>query len=72
MIQVSFRPRSELPDYYALADVLIQPGRADDFNDFRIPSKLPEFFAMGLPVVLPPTNVGRHDETGRSASSRTG
>jgi glycosyltransferase involved in cell wall biosynthesis len=28
------------------------------FNDYRIPSKLPEFFAMGLPVILPRTNVG--------------
>jgi glycosyltransferase involved in cell wall biosynthesis len=55
---VTFRPRHELPLYYALADVLVQPGRPDDFNDYRIPSKLPEFFAMGRPVVLPRTNIG--------------
>ena len=57
--QVSFRPREEMPLYYALADALVQPGRPGDFNDYRIPCKLPEFFAMGRPVVLPPTNVGR-------------
>jgi glycosyltransferase involved in cell wall biosynthesis/2-polyprenyl-3-methyl-5-hydroxy-6-metoxy-1,4-benzoquinol methylase len=58
VVRVDFRPRVEVPLYYALADVLVQPGRPGDFNDYRIPSKLPEFFAMGRPVVLPPTNVG--------------
>lgn len=57
--QVGYRPHREMPLYYALADALVQPGRFDDFNDYRIPSKLPEFFAMGRPVVLPATNVGR-------------
>jgi glycosyltransferase involved in cell wall biosynthesis len=41
------------------ADILIQPGAADPFNDFRLPAKLPEFFAMGRPVILPATNLGR-------------
>lgn len=59
LVDVDFRPRSEVPSYYALADVFVQPGRADEFNDFRMPSKLPEFFAMGRPVILPPTNIGR-------------
>ena len=55
---VPFRPRDEVPLYYALADAFVQPGRPGDFNDYRVPSKLPEFFAMGRPVVLPATNVG--------------
>ena len=42
----------------ALADVFVQPGVPDAFNDFRFPSKLPEFFALGRPVVLPRTNLG--------------
>src|SRR3954454_15121164 len=50
-----------------LADVLVQPGRADRFNDYRFPSKLPEFFATGRPVVLPRTNVGRFVEDGEEA-----
>jgi glycosyltransferase involved in cell wall biosynthesis len=57
-IRVAFQPRDRLPAFYALADVLVQPGRPDLFNDYRIPSKLPEFFAMGLPVILPRTNLG--------------
>ncbi|MBI3887196.1 MAG: glycosyltransferase family 4 protein [Opitutae bacterium] len=43
----------------ALADIFVQPGAADEFNDYRFPSKLPEFFALGRPVVLPRTNLGR-------------
>jgi glycosyltransferase involved in cell wall biosynthesis len=56
--RVPFQPRERLPALYALADVLVQPGQPGAFNDFRIPSKLPEFFAMGLPVILPRSNVG--------------
>lgn len=42
----------------ALADFFVQPGESDPFNDFRFPSKLPEFFASGRPVILPRTNIG--------------
>jgi glycosyltransferase involved in cell wall biosynthesis len=42
----------------ALADIFVQPGVPDAFNDYRFPSKLPEFFALGRPVVLPRTNLG--------------
>lgn len=47
-----------LPPLMALADMFVQPGRADAFNDYRFPSKLPEFFALGRPVILPRTNLG--------------
>jgi glycosyltransferase involved in cell wall biosynthesis len=42
----------------ALADIFVQPGSADAFNDYRFPSKLPEFFSIGRPVILPRTNLG--------------
>jgi glycosyltransferase involved in cell wall biosynthesis len=54
--QVSYR---EIPHILSLADALVQPGGDDAFNEFRLPGKLPEFFAMGLPVVVPRTNAGR-------------
>jgi glycosyltransferase involved in cell wall biosynthesis len=57
---LGFLPRGDLPHLLALADVLVQPGRPNAFNDYRFPSKLPEFFATGKPVVLPRSNVGRH------------
>lgn len=47
-----------LPALMALADIFVQPGGSDAFNDYRFPSKLPEFFSIGRPVVLPRTNLG--------------
>jgi glycosyltransferase involved in cell wall biosynthesis len=58
VVRVPYRPRRALPRYLALADVLVQPGGPDDYNAYRFPAKLPEFLAMGKPVVLPATNVG--------------
>lgn len=54
-----------LPGLMALADIFVQPGAPDAFNDYRFPSKLPEFFSLGRPVILPRTNLGglvRHGE----------
>lgn len=47
-----------LADLMALADIFVQPGTDDAFNHYRLPSKLPEFFALGRPVILPRTNLG--------------
>lgn len=46
------------PPLMALADIFVQPGESNAFNDYRLPSKLPEFFSIGRPVILPRTNVG--------------
>ncbi len=54
---LGFIERARLPRLLAAADVLVQPGRPGPFNDYRLPSKLPEFLASGRPVVLPPTNI---------------
>jgi glycosyltransferase involved in cell wall biosynthesis len=55
--ELGILPREALPDLLALADVLVQPGKHDPFEDLRLPGKLPEFFAMGRPVLLPDTNI---------------
>jgi len=47
-----------LPPLMALADFFVQPGQDDAFNRYRLPSKLPEFFSLGRPVILPRTNLG--------------
>jgi glycosyltransferase involved in cell wall biosynthesis len=47
-----------LPALMALADYFVQPGLPGAFNSYRFPSKLPEFFAIGRPVILPRTNLG--------------
>jgi glycosyltransferase involved in cell wall biosynthesis len=50
--------RTLLVDLLKSADLFVQPGRPGPFNDYRLPSKLPEFMAVGRPIVLPATNVG--------------
>jgi len=67
VIDLGFVDKALLPRLLALADVLVQPGRPGPFNDFRLPSKLPEFLSMGLPVVLPAANVGRQLRDGQDA-----
>ncbi len=59
VIELGYCPREDLPRLVASSDVLVQPGRPGLFNDYRFPSKLPEFLASGRPVVLPRTNIGR-------------
>jgi len=64
---LGFLPRRELPALVSAATLLVQPGRADRFNDYRFPSKLPEFLVSGKPVILPKTNVGRFLRDGMDA-----
>ena len=67
VLDLGFVEKPRLRRLLALADVLVQPGHAGPFNDFRLPSKLPEFLAAGRPVVLPPANLGRELRDGVDA-----
>lgn len=58
VIELGPIPWREIPAYLAVADAYVQPGPPDDFNRYRLPSKLPEFLAMGRPVILPHCNIG--------------
>jgi len=60
-------PWEQIPGHLAVADAFVQPGAPDDFNRYRLPSKLPEFLAMGRPVVLPSCNIGAELEDGEEA-----
>lgn len=62
-----FVAKDRLPRLLALADVLVQPGRPGSFDDYRLPSKLPEYLAMGRPVVLPACNLGTRLRDGQDA-----
>jgi glycosyltransferase involved in cell wall biosynthesis len=66
-IELGRVPYQEIPAILSLADVLVQPGANNTFNDFRLPGKLPEFFAMGRPVIVPRSNVGRFVRHGEEA-----
>lgn len=59
--------REEVPELMAAADIFVQPGSPGPFNDYRIPCKLPEYFAMGRPVILPKTNLGLLAKHGKDA-----
>ncbi len=65
VVELGSLPPQELVRYVAGADILVQPGKPDRFNDFRFPSKIPMFLASGRPVILPATNIGRHLEHGK-------
>ncbi len=66
-VDLGYVKHTEIPRVLSLADILIQPGTDSPFNECRLPSKLPEFFAMGRPIILPHTNIGRFVEHGEHA-----
>jgi glycosyltransferase involved in cell wall biosynthesis len=66
-IDLGYVKHVDVPRWLALSDFLVQPGTDDDFNEYRLPAKLPEFFAMGRPLLLPRTNVGRFVRHGEEA-----
>ncbi len=67
VVELGSVPWREIPNYLALADAYVQPGPPDDFNRYRLPSKLPEFLAMGRPVILPHCNIGNDLTHGENA-----
>ncbi len=58
-IELGFVAYSEIPVILNCADILIQPGEPGPFNNYRLPSKLPEFLMMGKPVIMPATNLAK-------------
>ena len=59
--------RNKIAEILAAGDVLVQPGKPGRYNDMRVPSKLPEFFALGRPVILPASNLGLKIMHGKEA-----
>jgi glycosyltransferase involved in cell wall biosynthesis len=59
--------RAFLVELLKAADLFVQPGRPGPFNDYRLPSKLPEFMAVGRPVILPRANIGLDLKDGEEA-----
>lgn len=49
--------RERIPEVLAAADILVQPGDSGVFNDQRVPSKLPEYFAMGRPIIVSQSHI---------------
>jgi glycosyltransferase involved in cell wall biosynthesis len=66
-VDLGYVSHVRVPAILSLADALVQPGADDAFNEYRLPAKLPEFFAMGRPVILPRTNAARFMHHGEHA-----
>ncbi|MGH2993856.1 MAG: glycosyltransferase [Solirubrobacterales bacterium] len=66
-VELGAVPWRDVPGFLVLADAFVQPGAPDEFNRYRLPSKLPEFLAMGRPVVLPHCNIGADLHDGANA-----
>lgn len=60
VIHLGHVPHEQMPEILACGDLLVQPGKPDEFNNYRFPSKLPEYLAMGKPIILPRANIGNH------------
>jgi glycosyltransferase involved in cell wall biosynthesis len=67
ILEIGVVDRNELPSLLALADLYVQPGRINPFEDLRLPSKVPEFLAMGRPVILPNVNIANLFDHGKNA-----
>jgi glycosyltransferase involved in cell wall biosynthesis len=57
VLLIGMVPYSQVPDYLAAADVLLQHP-LDIGNDLRLPAKLPEYLAMGKPLVMYSQGIG--------------
>ena len=56
VILAGMMDHKDIPSYLAAGDILVHPGRNNDFNRYRLPSKIPEYLAMGKPSII--TNAG--------------
>ncbi len=67
VLELGFVDMEQVPGLMAAADLLVQPGCADRFNSYRLPSKIPEFLASGKPVAVPAANIGLLLDNGSQA-----
>jgi glycosyltransferase involved in cell wall biosynthesis len=58
LVELGVLDRHSLTKILQIADFFVQPGGVDEFNAYRLPSKIPECLAMGRPVIMPRTNIG--------------
>jgi glycosyltransferase involved in cell wall biosynthesis len=58
VIELGFVSRAKLNQLIKISDIFVQPGKSDMFNDYRFPSKIPDFLAAKKPTILPKANIG--------------
>ena len=67
IIDAGLIERPFLLELIKCADLFVQPGSPGPFNDYRLPSKLPEFMGVGRPIVMPRANLGLRLRHGQDA-----
>jgi hypothetical protein len=67
IIDAGMVDRPFLVELLKCADLFVQPGAPGPFNDYRLPSKLPEFMAVGRAIITPRTNLGLRLRDGEDA-----
>lgn len=66
VLDLGLLPKKDLPALLSLADVFVQPGKKGPYEDLRLPGKVPECLAMGLPVLMPDANISYLFEDGEN------
>jgi glycosyltransferase involved in cell wall biosynthesis len=64
---VGYLSRNQLWRFIELADVVVQPGRSNSYNENRLPSKLLDFLCLGKPLVTSSSNLGKRLKDGVNA-----
>jgi len=64
---IGYLPRDQVWRLIEMADVVVQPGRINAYNEYRLPSKLPDFLCLGKPLVTTRTNLGERLIHGKQA-----
>ena len=64
---LGFVSRDLVWEFIQMADVVVQPGRINAYNQRRLPSKLPDYLCAGKPLVTTSANLGNYLEDGENA-----
>ncbi|MDQ8185922.1 glycosyltransferase [Pelagicoccus sp. SDUM812002] len=52
-IDLGYVAKKDVRALLQMADILVQPGKRNAFNEDRFPCKIPEFLASGTPCIIP-------------------
>ncbi len=65
---LGFIPRMQIPSVIAAADLIIMPTHPDPYDNYRLPSSLPEHLAMGKCVITSTAGLGAELQDGINAA----
>ncbi len=66
--ELGFIAREQVPSVIAISDLSLMPTHADNYDNYRLPSSLPEHLAMGKCIITTQAGLGAQLQDGISAS----